>query len=101
VAEGLVSAAVLKRMMNHAVAADVTLGHYVAKSDAQLRAGWQVLADWIKAEAQPCAAQAKAPPGGIAPVAARRAKPPDSAVGAVTSMSGLTTLQGRLDVVLA
>jgi hypothetical protein len=40
VAEGLVSAAVLKRMMNHAVAADVTLGHYVAKSDAQLCAGW-------------------------------------------------------------
>jgi hypothetical protein len=48
VAEGLVSAAVLKRMMNHAVAADVTLGHYVAKSDAQLRAGWQAVADWIE-----------------------------------------------------
>jgi len=39
VAEGLVWAAVLKRMLNHAVTADVTLGHYVAKSDAQLRAG--------------------------------------------------------------
>lgn len=38
-------------MMNHAVAADVTLGHYVAKSDAQLRAGWQAVADWIEQEA--------------------------------------------------
>jgi hypothetical protein len=46
-----VSAAVLKRMMNHAVTADVTLGHYVAKSDAQLRAGWQAVADWIEQEA--------------------------------------------------
>ena len=51
VAEGLVSAAVLKRMRNHAVTADVTLGHYVAKSDAQLRAGWQAVADWIEQEA--------------------------------------------------
>ena len=51
VAEGLVSAAVLTRMMNHAVTADVTLGHYVAKSDVQLRAGWQAVADWIEQEA--------------------------------------------------
>ena len=71
VAEGLVSAAVLKRMMNHAVAADVTLGHYVAKSDAQLRAGWQAVADWIEAEAQKCAAHSKALPGSAAMVAAR------------------------------
>jgi hypothetical protein len=34
-----VSSALVKRMMNHAVAGDVTLGHYVAKSKAQLRAG--------------------------------------------------------------
>ena len=38
-------------MMNHAVAADVTLGHYVVKSDAQLRAGWQAVADRIEQEA--------------------------------------------------
>jgi integrase len=75
VAEGLVSAAVLKRMMNHAVAADVTLGHYVAKSDAQLRAGWQAVADWIEDEAQRCAAHSKALSGSVASVAARRAKP--------------------------
>ena len=60
VAEGLVSAAVLKRKMNHAVAVDVTLGHYVAKSDAQLRAGWQAVADWIEAEAKRCETQSKA-----------------------------------------
>lgn len=63
VAEGLVSAAVLKRMMNHAVAADVTLGHYVAKSDAQLRAGWQAVADWIEAEAERCKTPSKARDG--------------------------------------
>jgi len=66
---------VLKRMMNHAVAADVTLGHYVAKGDAQLRAGWQAAADWI--EAQRCAAHSRASPGGIAPIAASRAQPRD------------------------
>jgi hypothetical protein len=31
------SSALMKRMMNHAAAGDVTLGHYVAKSEAQLR----------------------------------------------------------------
>ncbi|HTP70769.1 MAG TPA: hypothetical protein VML58_01020, partial [Burkholderiaceae bacterium] len=51
VAEELVSGAVLKKMMNHAAGADVTLGHYVGKSEAQLRAGWQVVADFIEAEA--------------------------------------------------
>jgi hypothetical protein len=38
----------LKRMMNHAAAGDVTLGHYVAKSEAQLRAGWQAVADFVE-----------------------------------------------------
>jgi hypothetical protein len=89
VAEGLVSAAVLKRMMNHAVAADVTLGHYVAKSDAQLRAGWQAVADWIEAEAQKCAAQAKSLPGGsIAPSVSCK-KPPNGAVTAGQSKNNL------------
>jgi len=64
-------------MMNHAVAADVTLGHYMAKSDAQLRAGWQAVADWIETEAQRCAAQSKVPLGSVASVAAPRAKPQD------------------------
>jgi integrase len=51
IAEELVSGAVLKKMMNHAAGADVTLGHYVGKSEAQLRAGWQVVADFIEASA--------------------------------------------------
>jgi len=93
VAEGLVSAAVLKRMMNHAVAADVTLGHYVAKSDAQPRAGWQAVAGWIEAEAQRCAARSKAPAGGIAPVAVSRAQPHEVRTLETTSMAGLTALQ--------
>jgi integrase len=47
IAEELVSSALLKRMMNHATVGDVTLGHYVAKSEAQLRAGWQAVADFV------------------------------------------------------
>ncbi len=38
-------------MMNHAAGGDVTLGHYVGKSEAQLRAGWQTVADFIDAAA--------------------------------------------------
>jgi len=47
VAEDLVSAYTLKRMLNHANTADVTGGHYVRKSETQLRAGWQSVADFI------------------------------------------------------
>ena len=47
VAEELVSAYTLKRMLNHADANDVTGGHYVSKSETQLRAGWQAVADFI------------------------------------------------------
>jgi hypothetical protein len=49
IAEELMSSAALKRMLNHAVGADVTLGHYVGKSEGQLRAGWQTVADFIDA----------------------------------------------------
>lgn len=52
IAEELVSSALLKRMMNHATAGDVTLGHYVAKSEAQLRAGWQAVADFVEEAAK-------------------------------------------------
>lgn len=51
IAEELVSVGVLRRMMNHATGDDVTLGHYVSKSEAQLRAGWQAVADFIDAAA--------------------------------------------------
>jgi hypothetical protein len=39
-------------MLNHAAGADVTLGQYVGKSEGQLRAGWQTVADFIDAAAQ-------------------------------------------------
>lgn len=48
IAEELVSGGVLKRMMNHATGGDVALGHYVGKSETQLRAGWQPVADFIE-----------------------------------------------------
>jgi integrase len=51
-AEELVSVGVLRRMMNHATGDDVTLGHYVKKSEAQLCAGWQAVADFIEAAAE-------------------------------------------------
>lgn len=51
VAEELVSGGVLKRMMNHTTNNDVTLGHYVGKGEAQLRAGWQTVADFIESAA--------------------------------------------------
>ncbi|MFW7342259.1 integrase family protein [Pollutimonas sp. H1-120] len=47
IAEELVSGGVLKRMINHSTSNDVTLGHYVGKGEAQLRAGWQIVADFI------------------------------------------------------
>jgi hypothetical protein len=52
IAEELVSSALLKRMMNHTTVGDVTLGHYVAKSEAQLRAGWQAVADFVEEAAK-------------------------------------------------
>lgn len=51
IAEELVSGATLKRMINHAPGNDVTLGHYIGKGEAQLRAGWQTVADFIEAAA--------------------------------------------------
>ena len=47
----LCSAYVLKAMMNHAAGADVTAGHYVRIGDADLRAGWQAVANYIDAKA--------------------------------------------------
>jgi integrase len=48
VAEDLVSGGALRAMLNHAAGGDVTLGHYVHKGEAQLRAGWQTVADHIE-----------------------------------------------------
>jgi hypothetical protein len=52
IAEELVSSALLKRMTNHATVGDVTFGHYVATSEAQLRAGWQAVADFVEEAAK-------------------------------------------------
>jgi integrase len=62
VAEELVSGGVLKRMMNHAVGGDVTLGHYVGKSETQLRAGWQTVADFIETASAKVAKVARVAP---------------------------------------
>lgn len=51
VAEELVSAYTLKRMLNHADASDVTGSHYVGKSEAQLRTAWQSVADFVAGNA--------------------------------------------------
>ena len=63
IAEELVSGGALKRMLNHAAGGDVTLGHYVGKSEAQLRAAWQTVADFIDAAAAVEADPAPARPG--------------------------------------
>lgn len=47
VAGELVSAYTLKRMLNHAETGDVTGVHYVGKSETQLRAAWQTVANFI------------------------------------------------------
>jgi integrase len=46
IAEGLVSVYAFKAMMNHAIGGDVS-GFYVGKSEQQLRAGWQAVADFV------------------------------------------------------
>ncbi|RZT93718.1 uncharacterized protein DUF4102 [Rivibacter subsaxonicus] len=48
VAEELVSAYTVKRMVNHADVGDVTGASYIGKSEAQLRAGWQAVADFVE-----------------------------------------------------
>jgi hypothetical protein len=53
IAEELVSSASLKKMLHHAAGGDVTLRSYVGKSEAQLRTGWQTVADFIEAAAAP------------------------------------------------
>lgn len=59
IAEELVSVYALKRMLNHAAAGDVTDGNYIKKSEAQLRAGWQAVADFIEQLAESAAATSR------------------------------------------
>ena len=72
IAEELVSGGVLKRMLNHADGDDVTLGHYVGKSEAQLRAGWQTVADFVEAARPPAQIAAHMPRVSVLPTAAAR-----------------------------
>ena len=48
IAEELVSAATLKRLLNHHRVGDIADTHYVRKQEDQLRAGWQLVADHIE-----------------------------------------------------
>lgn len=70
IAEELVSGGVLKRIINHAVNNDVTLGHYVGKGEAQLRAGWQTVADFIAKAANEEMARLAVPDDVLAAAAA-------------------------------
>lgn len=51
VAEALVTASTLKRMMNHTQESDIANTFYIHKLEAELRAGWQAVADHIEARA--------------------------------------------------
>ena len=72
IAEELVSGGVLKRMLNHAAGGDVTLGHYVGKSETQLRAGWQTVADFVEAAATPAESPVQTPRVSALPSAPAR-----------------------------
>lgn len=51
IAEELVPHHAVKAMLNHTPAGDVTLAHYVKAGEAQLRAAWQTVADFIEGQA--------------------------------------------------
>lgn len=104
VAEELVSGGALKRMLNHATGADVTLGHYIGKSEAQLRAAWQEVADFIDAEASKEAQPARTLPvgksrrakrGGASPAVAKRRRHSRKAPVAPIDSAGSQTTSER------
>jgi Arm DNA-binding domain len=105
VAEELVSGGALKRMLNHATGGDVTLGHYVGKSEAQLRAAWQTVADFIEAEAAketqpapapPARSGRRAPRGGPVPAAATHRRPSRGAQAPLSEGSGSQSISERV-----
>lgn len=51
VAEELVTASTLKRLINHKQASDIAGTHYIRKQEDQLRAGWQAVADFLEEQA--------------------------------------------------
>jgi len=105
IAEELVSGGALKRMLNHATGGDVTLGHYVGKSEAQLRAAWQTVADFIDAaaanEAQPTPATSMRSKGRArrnvtAPTAASRLRPSQGLPDPVGPTLGSNSIPERI-----
>lgn len=52
IADDLVSANAVKKMMNHSTMGDVTATHYIGKSENQLKKAWQTVADFIENEAK-------------------------------------------------
>ena len=52
IAEGLVSYATLKRLVNHIPIGDVTSEFYIGMGESQLRAGWQAVADFLDEHAR-------------------------------------------------
>ena len=58
IAESLVSATLLKRMLNHISGEGVT-GGYIGKDEQQLATGWQVVADFIEKAADEAQQQAE------------------------------------------
>ena len=52
IAEGLVSYATLKRLVNHTPSGDVTGEFYIGMGETQLRAGWQAVADFLDQQAK-------------------------------------------------
>ena len=51
IAAELVTASTLKFLMNHKQVSDIAGTHYIKKQQDQLRAGWQMVADHIEAQA--------------------------------------------------
>jgi integrase len=72
IAEELVSAYTLKRLINHTDTGDVTGAHYVGKSRTQLRLGWQLLADFIDGEAKVGDDAPRAKPAQVVPLRSAR-----------------------------
>lgn len=71
IAEGLVSYATLKRLVNHVSAGDVTSEFYIGMGEAQLRAGWQAVADFLDQQARVVPTPS---PANVIPLGSRKKK---------------------------
>lgn len=69
IAEGLVSYATLKRLVNHVPSGDVTNEFYIGMGEVQLRAGWQAVADFLDQQAKIIPASS---PSNVVPIRKRK-----------------------------